>query len=256
MQLRGQHGYAMAALLVGMSVAAVLMTAAMPVWKQAVRREKEAELVFRGQQYARAIGLFQRRAGPGALPPSVDVLVTGRFLRKKFKDPITGQDFNLLSPSQGAGAGGAGVPVPGQTPQEPQPATQPSSGLGGVQPPGSVIAAQAGGRGAVGGIIGVASKSRESSLRIYNGRTRYNEWQFVYTQQTQAPSAPSGAPQRGGQPPFGTGSQRGQGPQGRGQPQNPASGRGAVPQGTPPPSGGGQTQPASLPPSPFQPRLR
>ena len=34
MQLRGQHGYAMAALLVGMSVAAVLMTAAMPVWKK------------------------------------------------------------------------------------------------------------------------------------------------------------------------------------------------------------------------------
>ena len=99
MQLRGQHGYAMAVLLVAMSVAAVLMTAAMPAWRQMTQREKEAELVFRGQQYVRAIGLFQKKSGPGVLPPSVDVLVQGRFLRKKFKDPITGQDFDLLSPS-------------------------------------------------------------------------------------------------------------------------------------------------------------
>ena len=87
MQLRGQHGYAMAALLVGMSVAAVLMTAAMPVWKQMTRRDREAELVFRGEQYARAIGLFQKRSGPGVLPPNIDVLVSGRFLRKKYQRP-------------------------------------------------------------------------------------------------------------------------------------------------------------------------
>ena len=65
-QLRGnESGYAMAALLVALSVMAVLASAAMPTWKQLSQREKEAELIFRGQQYARAIGLFQRRAGPG-----------------------------------------------------------------------------------------------------------------------------------------------------------------------------------------------
>ena len=61
MKLRGQEGaergYAMAVLLVGLSVAAILMSAAMPAWRQMMRREKEAELVFRGEQYARAIGL-------------------------------------------------------------------------------------------------------------------------------------------------------------------------------------------------------
>src|SRR6185295_19638270 len=94
MKLQGQQrGYAMVVLIVGLSVMAVMMTAAMPVWKQITQREKEAELVFRGEQYARAIGLFQRKNGPGTLPPSFDVLVEQRFLRKKFKDPITGDDF-------------------------------------------------------------------------------------------------------------------------------------------------------------------
>src|SRR5690349_17421402 len=51
MQLRGQAGYAMAALLVAISIMMVMMTVAMPVYKQAARREKEDELVFRGEQY-------------------------------------------------------------------------------------------------------------------------------------------------------------------------------------------------------------
>ena len=38
---------------------AILMTAAMPVWKHMAQREKEEELVFRGEQYAHAIGLFK-----------------------------------------------------------------------------------------------------------------------------------------------------------------------------------------------------
>jgi hypothetical protein len=68
---------------------------------------KEAELVFRGEQYARRVMLYQRKS-PNALPPSVDVLLNDRYLRKKYKDPITGGDFQLLS---GASAqANAGVP--------------------------------------------------------------------------------------------------------------------------------------------------
>ena len=39
--------------------------------------------------------------------------------------------------------------------------------------------------------MGVASKSKDASLLVYNGRTHYNEWQFVYIAQTQAPGAPT-----------------------------------------------------------------
>ena len=44
MSLRGQGGYAMAALLVALAVMAVLMSVALPVWRHEAQREKEAEL--------------------------------------------------------------------------------------------------------------------------------------------------------------------------------------------------------------------
>ena len=95
----------MAALIVGLAVMAVMMTVAMPVWKQTVQREKEAELVFRGEQIARSIGLFQRKFA-NAYPPTLDVLVEQKFLRKKYKDPITNDDFVPLTQAQQA----AGTP--------------------------------------------------------------------------------------------------------------------------------------------------
>src|SRR4029077_12756921 len=77
----GEAGYAMAALLVAMSIMAVMMTVALPVWKQSAQREKEEELVFRGKQYVHAIALFQRKY-VGAYPPNLKVLVDQKFLRK------------------------------------------------------------------------------------------------------------------------------------------------------------------------------
>src|SRR5919204_5517515 len=164
-QIGGQGGYAMAVLLVSLSVMAILLTVAMPVWKHTARRERETELVFRGQQYARAIGLFQRKHGPGTLPPTIDVLVNEHFLRKKFKDPITNDDFQVLV--QGAQQPGIGQQQPGSA----RPGTQ-VSGRG--APTSAIMAGppttQVQGRG---GVIGVASKSTAESIRIYNGRTHY-----------------------------------------------------------------------------------
>ncbi len=78
---------------------AVVLSTTLPVFSTMARREREAELIFRGQQYARAVTLFQRKYG-NALPPSIDVLLNGpdRFLRKQYKDPITGGDFQLVGP--------------------------------------------------------------------------------------------------------------------------------------------------------------
>jgi len=189
----------MAALLVGLSIMAIMMTAAMPVWNQMARREKEAELVFRGEQYARAIGLFQRRQGPGALPPSIDVLVDQRFLRKKYKDPITNDDFAPLlltvAPQQG----------PGQSPPTGRGAA--TTGLRGSAFSASPGVGAPGAAG--GGITGVTSKSKEQSIRLYKGRNHYNEWQFVFTPPAQAPGA-------GGAGAGGQRGRQGQGPQGPG----------------------------------------
>src|SRR3954471_24354455 len=108
MKLRGQseNGYAMAVLLVAMSVMAVMMTVAMPVWRQMAQREKEEELIFRGQQYVRAIGRFERKYA-NTPPPTLDVLTQEHFLRRKYKDPITNQDFVPI------GAAATAVATPG-----------------------------------------------------------------------------------------------------------------------------------------------
>ena len=174
---RRESGYAMAALIVGLAVMAVVMTAAMPVWKHLAQREKEEELVFRGEQIAHSIGMFQRRFA-NAYPASVDVLVQQRFLRKKYKDPITNDDFVPIPQGQAAAA------QPGQAPGAP--AQQQGRGQ---QPtaagPGPI-------NGPTGGIIGVTSKSKEESIRLYKGRSHYNEWAFIYAPPAAAPGA--GAP--------------------------------------------------------------
>ena len=184
-ELHGEQGYLMVALLVALSVMAIMMGAALPAWHTMAQREKEAELVFRGEQYARAIGLWQRRFA-NAAPPSIDVLVEQKFLRKKYKDPITNDDFQLV------GAGGA---LPGQTQspltgqaqsgqaqsgQAQQAATRASTlarqVINVTQGRGSDNGI---GAGIVGGIVGVTSKSPEKSLRLYNQRDTYNQWIFM-----------------------------------------------------------------------------
>jgi len=223
-----QRGYAMAALLIGLSVMSVLMGAMLPVWSHMVQRDKEAELVFRGQQYARAIGLFQRKFA-NTPPPSIDVLVEQRFLRKKYKDPITKDDFQPIYANQaalGAVSAPTGARRPGQVATAEFATPAPTSVAGSTAP-----------NGAAGGIIGVTSKSKETSIRLYNGRDKYNEWAFVYIQTAQRPGGPAGAggmaPGRGG--PGGTGAQGGPGGPnfngGRGGPNGPAGPFGMGPGG-------------------------
>jgi type II secretory pathway pseudopilin PulG len=200
---RNDAGYAMAALIVGLAVMAVVMTAAMPVWKHMAQREKEEELVFRGEQYAHAIGMFQRRTA-NAYPPNLDVLVQQKFLRKKYKDPITDGDFVPLSQGQQNGQRGN---QPGQ-----QGAGQ--QGRGQQPAPGAPGTAAPGQTNVVGGIIGVTSKSADESIRLYKGRSHYNEWAFVYT----PPALTAGAGGQGGTATPGNPA-RGGGPPGRGAPQ-------------------------------------
>jgi type II secretory pathway pseudopilin PulG len=187
-QIRLQNGYAMAALLVGISVMSVLMSMALPVWSHMMKREREEELIWRGNQYVRAIRLFQMKFA-NTFPPTIDVLVDQRFLRKKYKDPITNDDFEPVP------AGVMAMPqnqVPGQR-QPPAPAT-------GGAPPRSTMstptqATTPGGNIGL-GIGGVRSKSRDASIKIYNGRQKYNEWTFVHVMMAQRVGAPPGGGQQ------------------------------------------------------------
>jgi type II secretory pathway pseudopilin PulG len=233
------QGYAMAALLVAMSVMAVMMTVAMPVWQQLSQREKEEELVFRGLQYARAIGLYERKYA-NAPPPSIDVLVQQHFLRRKYKDPITNDDFVPITTVQAAAA--SATAQPGTTGR-----------AGGAAQPLAPATGSLASTGAQGGVTGVASKSKATSIRIYNGRTHYNEWAFVYAPPTPTPGAGGGpgaaTPGQRGQPQRGQQGQPPTGPLGPGGPTRGGTGqRGPGGQNPAGARGGGFSNPFQVPP--------
>jgi len=255
---RGDEGFVMAAMLVAIAVMMIAMTAALPVMTTAARREKETELIFRGKQYARAIGAYQRKYG-GASPPSVDALVTDRLLRKKFKDPITDEDFVLVTPE-------SGLPTTSNVPGVP-----PGTSTAGRSTGSSTTGARTGGTttttttstsgrstsafsstttsgsrgstapgmqaGATLGIMGVRSKSKDKSFRVYNGLEHYDEWVFMGTQAAARVGSPTGGTPGGGTRGGGAGGRGGQPVGGQ-----PLGGRGAAPPPPPPP------------PSPFGPR--
>ncbi len=93
---REKDGYALLSLLVSVMVFGILATASLPVWSTVAKREKETELIFRREQYVRAIELYQRKVG-ASFPTSIDVLVEHRYLRRRYADPMTQDgDFRIL----------------------------------------------------------------------------------------------------------------------------------------------------------------
>jgi hypothetical protein len=227
------------------------------VWSHATQREREEELIWRGEQYRRAIMLFQRKYA-NTFPPTVDILVEQKFLRKKYKDPVTDDEFQIIPvggtqpgvPGLGGAAGGnkpgttqPGGANPGAAPlgAGAKPGGNSGSGFGGQQntgfggqpntgfgspqnsgfgspqnsgfgsPQNSGFGSPqntAGGAGSLGapggagafgqpgtpggfgsgtpgtqlamGIQGVTSKSKKTSIKLYNGMNVYNQWAFVY----------------------------------------------------------------------------
>jgi type II secretory pathway pseudopilin PulG len=239
----GERGYAMAALLVMLTIMAIMMTAAMPVWRQQAQREKEEELVWRGQQYVRAIRLFQ--AKNQSFPPSIDVLVQGRYIRQKYKDPITDDDFLPLGAAGAPGQSQTGLPagVQADLGRRGQPGQQGGTVPG--QQAGAVPGQQGGafpGAPPVGGVIGVASRSKAESIRTYNGRTHYNEWAFVFV--NTIPGGRGGVPGQPGLP----GGRGGQAQPGLPQPGGRGAGGGRGPGGVVPSIEGGRGAPLPFPP--------
>lgn len=97
-------GFTYVALLAAIVIIGIVLSSAGKYWSTVMQREKEAELLFRGEQYRLAIERYYT-AIPGRqqMPPSIDELlkdsrtVSGkRYLRRHYKDPITGEDFELI----------------------------------------------------------------------------------------------------------------------------------------------------------------
>jgi type II secretory pathway pseudopilin PulG len=246
-----QQGYILLTLMMLATLVVISLAIALPELSQQIKRDREMELIHRGVQYSRALQRFYKKTGryPTRLE-ELDSFNNLRFLRKHYKDPITGQDFKILrfgDVRMGFGGNIAGAVAPGNPAAGPvasngrsgafvQPSTFGqqggafgSGGLGsqggmnganaaGLQPaaqqqgttesspdnqvsPSSNQTAAANGdpgeantnvnpnqtgsgfSGPVFGgmpIVGVASTSNKKSIREFNKKNHYKDWQFIY----------------------------------------------------------------------------
>ena len=213
---QSEQGYVLLTLMLFVALLTVAALAIAPTITFQIKRDREEELIHRGVQYSRAIRNYYKKFGryPTNLK-DLDNTNNQRFLRKHYKDPITGKDFKLLHFSEvqmmglgagitgatpvsamngGAGQGSAGQGTGGQEASGgftlgTSPTTGTQSNLRGqVGPEGAgTNSSSSSGQGALGGgqiiggpIVGVISASKEKSIREFGGKNHYNQWQFVY----------------------------------------------------------------------------
>ena len=102
--LSSQRGSAYLIFMFAVVVMSISITAAAKQWKTVVQREKEADLLARGMEIQAAIGAYSNaikkgRIIPGeAYPLTLEELTKGPkpFLRKIYKDPMTGEDWDYI----------------------------------------------------------------------------------------------------------------------------------------------------------------
>ncbi len=182
---RFSRGYTLVALIVGMTVMAILIAAVLPLASTEAQRVKEDELIFRGLQYAEGIRNFRRRYGryPNTLKEMYEV--RPRTLRKLWKDPVTNSDkWGLITITMGAPLPGTTSPrPPGSAVPTPVPTPEPTPGFG--APPATTT----------GPVTGVYSLSKKKALRLFQGRDVYSDWRFnEQTLLNQGPPIPAGPP--------------------------------------------------------------
>ncbi|MFY9911604.1 MAG: hypothetical protein WAK56_17295 [Candidatus Sulfotelmatobacter sp.] len=270
---RREQGYVLLTILLVVSLMTIAAMAALPDLIFELKRDQEQEMIHRGVQYSRAIRVYYRQFGryPTALT-DLDNTNNLRYLRKHYKDPLTGKDFKLLhfgdpglqlggaiggalingatpagamngspggssfgsssgssfgnsfgssngssfgnssfgnSSFGGSNSGNNGVNSSGVFSQSSSVGGSSNSGFGSNSNPqntpsqttnsssdssssgaASTENVQANGQGdtsssgqqvtASGPIVGVASISKKKTIRIFNKKTKYDEWQFIY----------------------------------------------------------------------------
>ncbi|AZQ51005.1 type II secretion system protein [Burkholderia cenocepacia] len=95
--LRGQRGIAYLGVLMLVAALGLGMTQAARIWTTVQQREREAQLLFVGDQFRAAIATYYNAAGGSRYPASLDALLedrralpTVRHLRRLYADPLTG----------------------------------------------------------------------------------------------------------------------------------------------------------------------
>ncbi|HWY54350.1 MAG TPA: type II secretion system protein [Terriglobales bacterium] len=252
---RSERGYILITLILFVALIAIATVVMAPIIAFQVKRDREEELIHRGVQYSRAMKYFVKKFG--RYPTRIEELENTnqvRFLRKRYKDPITGKEFKILhmgdvqlsfggglagaTPVAGLNPGAAGIPggpggqgglgpgaintmamagalsaaganaaagpggpgagttvvngAPGPNSDEEASDDTANAGTGashaaaGPGAPGSFGTVGQGtstsGAQVFGGgpMVGVASTSKDKTIRIFNKKDHYYQWQFIY----------------------------------------------------------------------------
>jgi type II secretory pathway pseudopilin PulG len=147
---RGRGGYVLIALMIVISVLAVFLLMAVPLWQTTMQREAEEELLFRGRQYVTAIGLYVKNHN-NLYAQDFEILHLEKFLRQLYKDPFAADGRWDMVFQDNSTAEAKLLVVP---------ADKAKAYFGRAL------------------LVGVCSTSPETGFREYRGKKKYNEWAF------------------------------------------------------------------------------
>lgn len=152
-----RKGISVVILLIAVSIMAIIILSIYPLWSTAMKREREKELIFRGNQFVESIRIYQLK-NPGKFPSSLDDLLKQKCIRKLYKDPTNNfSEWDLIV-------------IPPKIDVSKQAVRNlliiPSKYLKYYKD--------------VPQIIGVVSSNPEKSIKIYDKADHYNKWLFYY----------------------------------------------------------------------------
>jgi len=216
---RKDSGYMLLVLMLAVAVLTITMLGVARNYRRSILRDREVEMIHRGEQYERAVKRFYKKNG--RYPTSIEQLEDNnkiRYLRKRYKDPMSpdgtwqlvritdiaklkglttatgaqsSNSANFLSSSGGVGstaatvvaataAAGSGTNASGTAS-----GTDPSQGTAAASGPASSTGSSGtnpadGGVLGGGDVYGVVSKVKTEGIHSFGGKTKYNEWYFIY----------------------------------------------------------------------------
>ncbi len=86
--VKSKKGYLLILFLITISVLTIFMVKARQLWQTTLQRELEQELLFCARQYVQAIKEYAEKYN-NLYPESVEILVLEKYLRKKFREPLS-----------------------------------------------------------------------------------------------------------------------------------------------------------------------
>ncbi len=198
---RSEHGHLMVGLMAAVALMVIFSAVAVQAWEDILRRDLEAEMMFRAQEIVRALRRYEKDQGHPATELKQLMEPGNRrqyFLRRLYKDPLVkGGKWGLLYKTP---EGGLLDPnLAGVTEDEPISggSNAPTTGL----PGGPTLPTPGGGQELTGlPIAGVKSLCKDRPFKVYKGQSDYSLWLFsIFDLEVQNAPVPG---QKPGTPPV------------------------------------------------------